>query len=632
MSTMREGASVLVALTVLCGCAVAELPEWIQRERIRGAYFHNNLGRDHLEALKANGCNTLLTKFAQLSIDLPPEAVERVKLYAQWSEELGLHFLPIVNLLGGSPERKYLATTKRRETDAKGRVYAKTPCPLDRGFWQAAYEKRGKLMASLSQDCAIDGFVLDPEMYGADHTIFGGGGCFCDECFREFYQAQGLQAPDVPAAERAQALKAAKLERKYREWQIDTVAQMAAESRKAIHAINPRLVLGVLLLDYDVWCMDGWRRGLGTAASPVIAFSEITYGSGYTKYVDDQVKLYGEQGGRIVFCPGLWLNKFLAQEVPGHLYEMAAHSAGYWLYTTYSLARPPEKLSAGYALPETQEAYWAAIKRANEELDRRAAAGPGYRSRLKVENAPAMERVQAAGVHKPLVEKLKPVPGAEPEPRDLKAPATQVRGSARYLIQAEAGERIRIRMKSVKLGNYQDEGAYALLARARKVVKSGELSLQRATEVALEPKQAGLYELLVLGRSNPFYAAIDARHAVLEVPAKGLHLLAKCTRMYFWVPAGVSSFEMKVSGTGAGETAKLTVYRPTGEVAGEADTEGGPKAELRLTAAPEEQSAVWSLVVEKGKEGIFEDATLHVDPKIPPYLSDRPGALLVPEE
>jgi hypothetical protein len=618
-------ASLLLALTG--SASVGDLPTWITTEKIRGAYFHNNHERSHLEDLKANGCNVLLTKFLQFGIPPKQEGRERLELYAQWAEELDLHFFPIVNLEGGSHERHYLEGADRREVDANGRRYEKTPCPLDKRFWKAAVTDRAVVFAELSREMRLEAFVLDPEMYGADHT--GLGGCYCDDCFREFYEHQGETAPAVAAEQRAEALREAKLADEYQTWLHETLRQMATETREAAHAIAPELMLGLLLGDYDTWCTDAIREGWGTPELPMIAFSETTYSSGYSDYIKRTQAMLAERGQHVVLCPGLWLKQFLPQEIPGHLYFMADGTTGYWLYTTYSLDTPPEKMPAGYRLPAPQADYWQAIKQANDEIVQRNAEGPGYQTSLRIVRAPAVERVAGALREMPRPADLRPAPGAQGGPAEPPPAPTYVRGQARYYVLAEAGETLTFQIQTHRLGAYQDIAAYVVAGPDGKIIVSGDAPLGEPAVHELRAEQAGVYEVVIVGKSNPFSAAIGARYSVLVAPDGRVATCKHCARMYFHVPADVDTFAIRVEGTGSGETAKLTVFDPDGRAVGEADTEGGPDAQVAVQAAPEQRGRAWSLLLEKGRTGIQEDATLVLDSKLPPYLADREAATLV---
>jgi hypothetical protein len=79
-----------------------------------------------------------------------------------------------------------------------------TPCPLDEEFWNRYVLGRMTYLAEHASADGLAGAVLDPEMYGADHTSYGTV-CYCPDCMREFFQAAGREAPNPlpPPGERA---------------------------------------------------------------------------------------------------------------------------------------------------------------------------------------------------------------------------------------------------------------------------------------------------------------------------------------------------------------------------------------------------------------------------------------------
>lgn len=619
---------VLVALTLvmLPGLPQAQGDEGmgLPADKIRGAYFHHGHDRSHLEDLQRHGINTLAVKFAPLSPEAPPEIVERLELYAGWAKELGLYFMPIVNLMGGSPERGALQASPRRETDASGAALANTPCPLDDRFWDEVVVRRGRLIAELSREHAIHAFLLDPEMYGADRTIFGPG-CYCDGCWAEFFASGGEPAPDVPAADRAASLEQAGKAEAYGQWQSEKAEAMARRAREAIHEVNPRLSIGVLLLDYPNWFMAAWARGFGTPEQPVLAFSETTYSSGFSGYIAEALQRFREQGAHVSLVPGLWLSQFLARELPGHLVRMALPTGGYWLYTTYSLDLPAEKLTGGYRLPQPREEYWQAISAANQALSRALAEGEAAAPPLV--HATAIERLRAQAQSEPATPALAPLDKAGAGPPDPQARATHLRGRGRYYLLAGQGEELSLRLTGHQLGRYEDVPVYVLVGPEGEALAEGELPLGQPQDVKVAAQAPGLHTLHVLSRSNTFSARLGARHWVMDASG-GLALCQFAARLYFHVPAETATFSLAISGTGGAEGVLLKVFAPDGTVVAERDTDESKGFSLPIQVAEGWRGAVWSLALERPAKGVFEDATLSLE-GLPPYLSEDPGALLI---
>ena len=613
-----KGMRGLVALILLLGAASSSAAA----ERLRGAYFHHNHERKHLEDLKRHGIDTLLVKFSRLTPDGNAQAVARLKEYAGWSQELGLRFFPIVNLMGGEAERKALAASPRRETLANGTVCRNTPCPLDDRFWNEAVVRRGRLIAKLSRDHAIGAFVLDPEMYGADHTMFSGsGGCFCDGCWAEFFKGRGAAAPKLGGAGRHWHLGEASLLDDYRQWQSAKAQAMAQRAREAVHAVNPKLRLGVLLLDCPQWAFRAWAKGLGTEELPVYCFSETTYGNGFTAYVAKTQARFRRDGAFVSFVPGLWLSQFLPKELPGHLARMALHSGGYWLYTTYSLDTPPAKLKGGYRLLAPQADYWRAIAESSRALAE-GAVPPMVRSS-------ALDRLRARTQQAPVPPALKPVFAEGAREASLDAPATLLRGRGCYWILADEGEAFRLRLRGHRLGQYEDVPVYVVLGPDGQALAQGELPLRQVRDLTVTAKHKGVHALHIMSRSNTFSVAVAARHWAIDVPESGLPLCKSARRLHFFVPAKTDSFTVRISGTGGGEGVLVKVLDPDGRVVAQRDTAGGKGFSLKIAAPAQHRGKAWSATLGAPRQGIFEDARIALQ-GVPPFVSEAPQALLIP--
>ncbi len=611
----------------LAACVVAGLAPVSAAEKLRGAYFHHPHKRKHLEELSRHGINLAFVKFSHLTPDGNAAAVERLKQYARWSGELGLRLFPIVNLMGGGAERKALAATERRETLSSGVVRRNTPCPLDERFWNEVVVRRGRLVAELSRAHAIAGFAIDPEMYGADSTGFDGGGCFCDGCWAEFFKQRGVEAPRAAGAERKEHLEKAGLLDAYRRGQSVKAEAMARRAREAIHAVNPDLRIGVLLLDHRQWVFSAWAKGFGTRERPVYCFSETTYGNGFSGYIAKVQARFRGEGAFVAFVPGLWLSQFLPKELPGHLVRMALHSKGYWLYTTYSLAMPPESLKGGYQLLAPQAEYWAAIKTSNDALDRVLAAGGQALPPLV--QATALDRLRAKAQRMPAAPALRPLFADGAREPTLNVPGTRLRGGGCYWILAKAGEMLRLRLRGHQLGQYEDVPVYVVLGPNGQALAQGELPLGKVRDVTVQATRAGLHALHIMSRSNTFSAAIAARHWVVHVPEDGLPLCQFARRLYFFVPPHTREFAVRISGTGGAEGVVLKVFDPDGRQVAERDTEGGKGFVLKAAVPPQHRGKAWSVTFGKPRQGIFEDARFALR-GVPPFVSETPQALLVP--
>jgi hypothetical protein len=402
---------------------------------------------------------------------------------------------------------------------------------------------------------------------------------------------------------------------------------MARRAREAIHAVNPKLRLGVLLLDYQQWVFLAWAKGFGTPERPVCCFSETTYGNGFTGYIAETQARFRQEGASVAFVPGLWLSQFLPKELPGHLVRMALHSGGYWLYTTYSLDTPPEKLKGGYQLLAPQADYWAAIKGSSDALQR--ALAEGERHVPPMVRATALDRLRARTQQAPVPPALQPAFAEGARKMSLDAPATRLRRQGRYWILADEGESFRLRLRGHRLGHYEDVPVYVLLGPDGQALAQGELPLGQVRDVTVRAKRKGIHALHIMSRTNVFSAAVAARHWVIDVPEGGLPLCTFASRLCFFVPPKTQTVTVRISGTGGGEGALVKVSDPDGRVVAERDTEGGNGFSLKIDTPPQQGGRAWSVTLGKPRQGIFEDARLALR-GVPPFVSEAPQALLIP--
>jgi hypothetical protein len=598
-------------------------------QKIAGAYFSQKLGRSHLSALKAHGIDTLLVKFGHLTPDGNDGADERLKQFARWSRELELHLYPVVNLCGGPAEKAVLEQSARRETDAKGKRYLNTPCPLDRRFWNAVVVRRGKRIAELSREGAIAGFVLDPEMYRADHMVYDRGHCFCTDCWTEFFHSRnGHDVPEVAAAGREAELKDRDLLNEYHEWQLSQVEAMAREARQEIHAVNPDLNLGVLLLDRVHWVAPAWARGFGTAQRPVFCFSEATYTTGYkSSYIEEKQNGFRDEGASVAFVPGVWLDQFLPSTLPGHLARMSFYAAGYWLYTTDSLEPSVEKSTPPLQLLGSQSQYWSAIAEANAAFHRTVREGEASLPPLR--QTTMLDRLGFKARQMPSLESLEPLVREGAHDSALATSPTHLRNEARYLFWAEAGQEFRVRLRGQRLGKNADIPAFVVLGPEGQQVAQGELPLGQDIEFQVKAPSTGVQTLDALTHGNAFSLTTTAPHWAIAVPKRGLALCSFAAPLYFFVPAGTDQFTVRITGTGGAEGALVKVLDPDGHLVEEQDTEGRVGCHVNVTVPERYRGKVWCARVENPHSGVFEDARIAWE-GVPPYVSENSRALLVP--
>jgi len=480
-------------------------------------------------------------------------------------------------------------------------------------------------LAERATEIGYDGAIIDPEMYGADHTVFTSL-CYCDDCFREFLAAAGQAAPNplTPAAQRVEWLKAQQLTARFEQHFVDRVRGFSAQIEREVHARSPRFILGVLLLDYPLPFMRGMAEGLGTATHPVLGFSETTYSPGYTEYVNQQQRTFAGWGAQVLFVPGLWQQQFPSEHLAEQYYACAAHSAGYWVYTFESLVDDVSR-HAGYQLREPLERYWTAMRTANAELDKLVASGGTHVSALTVRPFDPPLPVLTTGDLK--IEPLVAVSGAQP--LNL-GPVTRPRLRYRnpVYILGRAGEPVVAKVSNAQLANYRPGTQWVVVAPDGKPVADGHLKVRESAEVRFTPAADGVYLLVAESGNNSHFVEVLSGQRWSFRASRELPLVVngQFGRFYFHVPAGVTGFSVfaKAEGQAAGRGGKLAVYRPDGQVAGRLEGDLGSLAELKITVPADQQDRVWAL---SGDE-LTNDLRVYLANGAATYLSSDPARVL----
>ncbi|OGV73714.1 MAG: hypothetical protein A3K19_32715 [Lentisphaerae bacterium RIFOXYB12_FULL_65_16] len=625
---MRLGTLLLSAPLILLAAnsalaAPASCYDWIVRDKLRGGYLAAGAPRSAAADMKAIGMNAVLPKFGGLTC--PPDE-RNLALLREWGEatqKVGMYLLPVFNFRGGETEKILSA---RREVTSGGQRMAKTPCPLDEQFWQAYILGRAVDLAGRAKELHLAGAIIDTEMYGADHSLFSGA-CYCDDCLREFFAASGQAAPQpLPAPEARMAwLKEHQLSGPFEQWFVGRVKGLCVQIETTVHERNPDFVLGVLNLDIPLPFMRGMAQGLGTETHPLLGFSETTYPSGYTDYVDKQQQTFAAFPAQVLFVPGLWLAKFPSENIAEQCYACAQHSHGYWIYTFESLVEGARK-RPGYALREPNERYWAAMKQANAELDQLVAAGGKYESVLRVRPYDPSLPALVAGDLK--CEPLAPVIEAQPLALGPEAQPRLRYRNPLYLL-CKGGESVEVNVANCQLNpNCRDGSQYAVFDLEGHRLLEGVMKVRESAVAKWTPDRDGQYVLLADSSLNGYQLQVVTKQPFAFRLTRKMPLTVQgiLGRVFFYVPAGVDTFSLffKATRQAAGRGGKLVVYSPDGQVAARLAGDLGTPTELPVTVPAGMQKRVWALT----GEDITNDLTVWFSDNMPGYVGTDPARLL----
>ena len=609
---MRTTAIVLATTTILYALPAAGQDDpvgWIDRDRIRAAYFYANPPADaHLQQLVDVGMNSVILK---AYIDKAMPFLREARLHP------GMHCFLALNF-NVNAEQEGL----RRAVLADGRVEAYA-CPLEERFWQdyllPGMLERARLAAD--PELQVDGLWIDFELYSTTTgQRYYTNACYCDHCMAQFAAHKGIEIPDLEYAQRAPWLAEHGYADEYQPFLGTRVEELAREVREQVHAVDPDLLLGFYPTPSN-WSLEAVARAFSTERLPIVLWATDTYGGGGPDRVpDDWRERYEQMGVNARYCAGMLLRVYSAKNLAANICHASAECDGYWLFTTYTLWKPEDERSGDYYLAAgTAEEYWEAIALGNAELDR-LAADPAYESELEIGIEPIIYHPLAKPEARRRIAALAP---PEITGETVEYPTVWLRGTNLALVATEAGQPVAIELEFGQVGPGADRVSWEVTDQEGTAVASGQGEAGANETVAFTPPHDGLYYLLMSAGGSKY--AFAGANTPVGLYATRLHTIGGAERLYFRVPENAEQISILGEGSSGHETIRVDLYDPEGAaVASAQSTEADTAApiDLPVTAGA---GAVWSLAITRADVGILEDNSVTLNEPLPPVLS------LIPE-
>jgi hypothetical protein len=226
--------------------------------------------------------------------------------------------------------------------------------------------------------------------------------------------------------------------------------------------------------------------------------------------------------------------------------------------------------------------------------------------------------------------KLRPA-SAEPVPNDAREARMVVRGTHGLAILLERGDKLTGEVSVRRLGRYLSPTAWVLLDPDGETVLEGAASVEEASALDYAAEQDGVHVLAMNSGSNACYATIDNQYVSLV--GRNPHFLGATPWLYFHVPGGVEAAWLSLRTDAPGETGKLTVRGPEGEVVAEAETgEEQSKATINLPVTQQNIGKAWSFRITAASKGTCEDLMLSLGSGTGSTLATHPSRSLVGDE
>ncbi|NOZ21805.1 MAG: hypothetical protein GXP25_12055 [Planctomycetes bacterium] len=223
-------------------------------------------------------------------------------------------------------------------------------------------------------------------------------------------------------------------------------------------------------------------------------------------------------------------------------------------------------------------------------------------------------------------------PVYEGPPVKVAKPLTRFRGKSRMILFAEQDAKVTLHLTNSQVSSrYKDDLRFDVKSPDGKSVAKGKLPVKKSKDVTFTAPKAGLYEIRIDARGNATQLTADgARLCIPATDDEPCAVIQGSQPLYFYVPAGSRRFRALFRGAGTGETAEGVVFNPDGREVKRGSTVGSNKVLLDVPVGWGQAGRVWSLQIQRAKEGVFEDASVSLLGNVGPNVAQRPDAVVVP--
>lgn len=630
---MKVLLAALLPLALLTALPAGALPE-----RLLTGYTGALMGddkdswRDLVAPLRDNGFNTADFKLTPPNFDVAdPLCWGSLERLTQAVKEAGLDLG--LYLYDQNQGKRDPATPEwLAYVDPDGRTNAARYCLYQYASWRHAFS-RVFFLAEQSQRLPITAVKMDFEM------LMTTAPCLCPACFGSFCEGLGQKGDQVQAADRWAWVEAHGGEAAYQAHLEKRMAVVAQTFAAAVHEINPKLSLGFMPYGDD-FVRRPWVRHLGTPTAPAIIDAWPLYtGQGYTTETELEARRVRELSSHARYVPWFRINVYTPQDLGEQAAITGCRADGYNLWTISMIRPGVQRADVGgmYALPlgyEDASTYWAALKAANVQIN-------GWLKGARPEVPLKTFEPLGPGLDLTKV-RIAPVKALRlPTPDLPEAPAaTGLRGSNTVVFAVEdASLPLQIRLRHLAGTQRPTPVNYAVVTAAGRPLQEGNLSAGATEQLSVRVPEPGTYALILAARdAGPWYSLQVTSHPY-GVLAGGeaeeqAYFFRQFPRQYFAVPPGTAAFKVTYA-AGHSQEARLRVWDGSGQIVVDEvlDADKQLKRTIEVAVPAGQAGQAWSLQLtppeRMSAQHWSENYFVRLE-GIPPYLSDRPGALIGP--
>ena len=411
---------------------------------------------------------------------------------------------------------------------------------------------------------------------------------------------------------------------------MDEVVKTFAQTA---HTINPTLQLGMMPFGND-FLRRPFARHLATAEAPAVIDSWPMYnGLGYTEEVAQEYALVKELNPHNLYIPWFRINMYRPQDIGEHAFAAGVKTDGYnmWVIGMIHPAVVDAKPRPGYDLPvdfKDPLLYWQELGKGNRDVYE------WLENPVEVTWEPITPMGVVIDLLKIKVPNLKPL--GEVAAAEDTAPPTGLRGVNHLHIHvADPARPIEFAIRHLAGAARPSNIGFALVNENGVPAIEEQVAPGENKQVQVRVREAGTYTLAIETSEGgvPWYDVKVTFHPY-AVDATEAYFFRRLPRQYFHVPDDRQSFRINYSIGGAQE-ARLQVWGPDGQVIMDdlLDADEAQRRTVEIEVPQELAGRIWSLHIgppETMKAGHYSENYFLRMLDIPPYLSDRPEAVLIP--
>jgi hypothetical protein len=214
--------------------------------------------------------------------------------------------------------------------------------------------------------------------------------------------------------------------------------------------------------------------------------------------------------------------------------------------------------------------------------------------------------------------------------------ALMLRGSAKYLLYARRGEKVKLYVAYLQAGKQTSKKQLpiAVTAPSGRKVKVPDVSFQQTTEVSFIAPETGTYTLFCRPHLN-IVSLDSSTHSIAlcpldDEPIRLFNMNGRkqpgAATLYFWVPQGVPQLTIYVSGS-RGETLSAALISPTGNTVDSVQHIDMPQP-LSYKFKTVSKGEVWTVQL----SDVVEDMAIYLFAPVPPVMAFSPEKLLIPKK